>query len=259
MEGNRIISIVNHKGGSGKTTTAVNMGVALGLEGYRVLLVDWDPQANLTFSFGIENDHKPTIVDIFYGNATAKEVMIETENVHVLPASIQLADLEYSISRDESNHSFLAELLKDIEDFDFILIDCPPSLSILTLNALYASKEVIIPAQMEPLSVKGIELMINSISQMQESVNPDLSITGVLSVMVDSRKSLNKEVNEYIKSHLDVPVFEEVIRTNVKISEAPSFGESVITYQPNSNGARDYQNFTKAYLTKYYSKKTKHK
>ncbi|MGM0579744.1 MAG: ParA family protein [Bacteroidota bacterium] len=248
MKERKIISIVNHKGGSGKTTITINMGVALALEGYKVLLIDWDPQANLSFSFGVEDDHKPTLVDIFYGNAKIEDVIIQTENIQILPASIQLADLEYSISRDQNNHAFLSDLLKGVDDFDFILIDCPPSLSILTLNALYASNEVIIPAQMEVLSVKGIELMLNTIQQMQSSVNPDLSIAGVLSVMVDSRKSLNKEVKEYIKSHLEVPLFEEVIRTNVRVSEAPSFGESVITYSPNSNGATDYRNFTKAYL-----------
>ncbi len=248
MEEKRIISIVNHKGGSGKTTTTVNMGVALAHEGFKVLLVDWDPQANLSFSFGIDDDHQPTLVDIFYGNAQLQEVLVAVDGIYVLPASIQLADLEYSISRDKNNHTFLADLLKGIEEFDFILIDCPPSLSVLTLNALYASNEVIIPAQMEVLSVKGIELMLNTISQIQENVNPNLTIAGVLSVMFDGRKSLNKEVNEYIKSNLEVPVFEKVIRTNVRVSEAPSFGESVITYSPNSNGAIDYQDFTKAYL-----------
>jgi len=244
----RIISIVNHKGGSGKTTTTINMGVALALEGYKVLVIDWDPQANLSFSFGIEDDHKPSLVDIFYGNAKFEDAIVKSENVHVLPASIHLADLEYSISRDKDNHTFLAKLLEELADYEFILIDCPPSLSILTLNALYASTEVLIPAQMEVLSVKGIELMLNTIHQMQDSVNPDLTIAGVLCVMFDNRKSLNKEVNHYIKTELDVTVFDEVIRTNVKISEAPSFGESVITYAPNSNGAIDYLNFTKAYL-----------
>ncbi len=244
----RIISIVNHKGGSGKTTTTINMGVALSQEGFNVLLVDWDPQANLSFSFGVDDDHNPTLVDIFYGNSVLEEALVSVEGINILPANIQLADLEYSIARDQNNHTFLADLLKNLEGFDFILIDCPPSLSILTLNALYASDEVIIPAQMEVLSVKGIELMLNTIHQIQEGVNPNLTISGVLSVMVDSRKSLNKEVKEYIKSHLDVPLFEEVIRTNVRVSEAPSFGESVITYSPKSNGAKDYQNFTKAYL-----------
>lgn len=248
MEEKRIISIVNHKGGSGKTTTTINMGVALGLEGYKVLLIDWDPQANLSFSFGIDDDHQPTLVDIFYGNANFEDAIVQSENVNILPATIQLADLEYSISRDKSNYTFLNELLKDVTEYDFILIDCPPSLSILTLNALFASTEVIIPAQMEVLSAKGIELMLNTIHQMQDTVNPDLTVVGVLCVMFDSRKSLNKEVNDHIKSALDVAVFDEVIRTNVKISEAPSFGESVITYAPNSNGAIDYLNFTKAYL-----------
>ncbi|WKK81614.1 ParA family protein [Marivirga arenosa] len=248
MKNRKIISIVNHKGGSGKTTTAVNMGVALSIEGFNVLLVDWDPQANLSYSFGIDDNHKPTLVDLFYENSDLKEVTVSNEFLDILPSNIQLADLEYSISKNEKHHDFLSDLLKNIKGYDYILIDCPPSLSILTLNALYASDEVIIPAQMEVLSVKGIELILNTIQEMKLSVNPQLKVAGILCMMVDKRRSLNSEIHDYIKTNFQVPVFEEVIRTNVRISEAPSFGESVITYSPKSAGAIDYTNFIKEYL-----------
>ena len=167
----------------------------------------------------------------------------------IVPSDMNLAEIELAMAASEGRERFLAEVLSPYKDqFDQILIDCPPSLSLLTVNALTAADSVLIPMQMEVLSLQGLELISGTIHKIKKSFNPGLQVLGILPVMVDTRKRLSTEVYEYIKENYDVPVFEQKIRTNVKASEAPSFGQSVIQYAPTSNSAQDYKAFAKEFL-----------
>lgn len=242
-----VIAIVNQKGGTGKTTTTINLGSALAQKGKKVLLIDLDPQGSLTYSLGI-NDFEKGMAEVFFEEASVDEVILQKENLNILPSDIKLADTELSLAQAEHRESYLREILKNILPYDFILIDCPPALSMLTLNALNAADQVIIPMQMEVLSLQGLDLITSTIKRIQADYNPKLTIMGILPVLIDSRRKLNHEVLEYIQENYDIPVFKSKIRRNVRASEAPSFGQSVITYAPNSNSATDYQEFAKEIL-----------
>ena len=242
-----ILSIVNHKGGTGKTTTTINLGSALASTGLNVLLIDFDAQANLTYSLGIRDD-RPGIGEVLMGQADVKGVIKEREGLHVLPASTSLADVEISMAKADNRPTYLKAVLDELPNYDVVLIDCPPSISLLTVNALYASDFVIIPLQMEVLSVRGLDLILDTISAIQATVNPALQVLGVLPVMVDSRKNLNNEITEYIEANYQVRIFAQHIRTNVKASEAPSFGKSVVQYAPSSASAQDYKALTEEFL-----------
>jgi chromosome partitioning protein len=238
-----IISIVNHKGGTGKTTTALNLGACLAVKGKSVLLVDFDAQASLTYSLGIE-EGKPGISELLLREATAEEVIKEKEGMHVLPASTSLADVEFSMAKADNEPTYLKLLLDELPTYDYVLIDCPPSISLLTVNALYASEAVIIPVAMEALSVRGLDLILDTIDTIQKTINPALKVLGVLPVIVDKRKNLSQEIIEYINRNYEVRIFKNHIRANVKASEAPSFGKSIIKYAPSSPSALDYLGFT---------------
>jgi chromosome partitioning protein len=242
-----IISIVNHKGGTGKTTTTVNLGAALSLKGKRVLLVDFDAQGNLAYSLGIHED-TPGIGELLLGEATISEVLKEKEGFHVLPASASLADVEISMAKTDNGPHYLKELLSELPGYDFVLIDCPPSISLLTVNALYASDFVIIPVAMDPLGVRGLDLILKTIASMQKTLNTSLKVLGILPVIVDKRRNLTKEIIEYISGSYEPEIFKSLIRSSVKASEAPSFGASVIGYAPDSTSAKDYLNFTDEFL-----------
>jgi chromosome partitioning protein len=234
-----VIALVNQKGGTGKTTSAVNLGSAFASLRKRILLIDLDPQGSLTFSLGIHNTSR-SVASLFLKEALAGEVIVRTENMEVIPADLRLADIEMSLSALEERAFFLKNIIRSLPSYDHILIDCPPSLSLLTINALTAAEQVIIPLQMEVLSMKGLQQILQTIEKVNAAFDHHLQILGVLPVMVDSRKNLNGEVLAYIKEHYAVNLFQTHIRTNVKASEAPSFGKSVIAYAPQSNSARDY-------------------
>ncbi len=234
-----IISIINQKGGTGKTTTTINLGRALAELGERVLLIDMDPQANLTYSLAVHNSEL-TILSLLRDEVTTEETMVEGEYVDIIPADNSLGQLQADSGNQASN---LEEALSSVyHDYDYILIDCPPSISWLTINALTASSKVFIPMQLDVFSIQGLRQIIQTVDDVKAEHNPELEIIGVLAVMVDWRKKLTKEVLNHVKEEFTVKVFDSYVHTNVKAAEAPSFGLSVLDYAPNSSSAKDYRN-----------------
>lgn len=243
-----IISIVNQKGGTGKTTTSINLGSALAKEGKSVLLVDMDSQGNLGYSFGLEIEQ--SICDVLEGEKDINEVVLSSdEGLDVIPSDMRLVDIELSLIDMDNRQAILSSHLASLnKSYDYILIDCPPSLSILAVNSLYASEKVIIPMLMEVLSLQGLDQIIQTIQKINASYDKKLEVLGILPVMVDKRRKLSEEVKEHINENYDVRIFDSMIRNNVKASEAPSFGQSVIAYAPGSNSAKDYTAFSKEIL-----------
>ena len=245
-----IISIVNQKGGTGKTTTTVNLGRAMAALGKEVLLIDLDPQGSLSFYLGA-NQNVQTVADVIYGDVSFANALIEREGVKLIPSDLSLADLELSLLNHPGRELLLKKLLQEVAGrFDYILIDCSPSLSVLTVNALTASDYVIIPLQMEVLSMHGLELILETTQKITGTLNPNLEILGILLLMYDRRKKVTKEVLAHIIKNYDfVNIFNTLIRTDTRLIEAPSFGKSVIEYAPNSHGAEDYMALAKEVLS----------
>lgn len=235
------ISIVNHKGGTGKTTTTVNLGSALAVLGKRVLIIDFDAQGSLSYSLGIDENH-PTIAGVIHGEYSVEQILVEREGMHVLAAGKDLADVELAIAKSDNRFHYLQEVIAQLPGYDYILIDCPPSLSLLTLNALTASQFVIIPMQMDVLALRGLDSMLETIKKANH-ISPDLSVLGVLPIMIDPRKNIYQEILSHIKTNYAVNVFNPGIRTSVKAAEAPSFGKSVVNYAPSSSTSTDYKEF----------------
>lgn len=246
-----IIGIINQKGGTGKTTTTINLGAALAERRKRVLLIDLDSQGSLSYSLGIV-DFEQSLSDVFDGKAELADIVQKTEKMSVAPCDISLADTELSLADAQGREYFLQKLLKDLKaTYDYILIDCPPSLSVLTVNALTAAQLVIIPMQMEVLSLQGLDLVSDTIEKIRSTVNDSLEVAGILPVMVDKRRKLTQEIHDHINENFDFRIFDTIIRSNVKASEAPSFGQSVVNYAPTSNSAKDYKSFAKAFIKLY--------
>jgi chromosome partitioning protein len=243
----KIVSVINQKGGTGKTTTTINLGCALAALGKKVLLVDLDPQANLSYSLGL-TEPSATLADVFTENLTLKEVLVERSGVNVLPGSNELVDIEISLVSQPEREAYLKKILKGAKGFDYILIDCPPSLSVLTVNALAASDEVLIPLQMEVLTLQGLGQILATIAQVRDSLNPKLKVKGIVVVMFDKRRKLSQEIEEYLHENIDEKVFRSRIRLNVKLAEAPSFGQSILEYDRSSYGARDYLALAEEFL-----------
>ncbi|REE01000.1 ParA family protein [Marinoscillum furvescens] len=236
-----IIAVVNQKGGTAKTTTTVNLGKALADAGKRVLLVDLDAQGSLGYSLGIQ-EAPHSIADVLAGEIDLSQALIDREGLQVVASQIGLADLELELAGMQERELLLAGVLQSVEEsFDVILIDCPPSLSLLTVNALSAANQVIIPMQMEVLSLQGLDLISETITKIKAALNPHLEVLGILPVMVDKRRKLSSEVREHIQENYPFRIFDTNIRPNVRASEAPSFGQSVISYAPDSNSSKDYQ------------------
>ena len=251
----KIIALVNQKGGVGKTTSSINLAASLGVLRKRVLLVDLDPQGNATTGIGINKaDINKSIYDLLVDNATLNEVIIKTKfkNLYVIPATINLAgaDIELmEMSRNNTGFSKGGQLKKHLDlakdMFDYIIIDCPPSLGILTTNALTAADSVIIPVQCEFFALEGIMQLLNTIMLAQKNLNPTLDIEGVLLTMLDSRTNLGLEVVEDIKSYFKERVYDSIIPRLVKISEAPSHGKPILAYDPENSGTLAYLNLAK--------------
>jgi chromosome partitioning protein len=242
-----IIAIINQKGGTGKTTTAINLGTALSSLGKKVLLIDLDPQANLSYSFGIKSPNG-TITEVLQGKKTLQAILTEKESLSIAPSSISLADLEISLVNKLGREGLLKEHLKGLKGYDYVFIDSPPSLSVLTINALNAAQEVLIPLQMEILSLQGLAQLLDTINEVRQILNKKLKIKGIIPSMYDARRRLSDEVLKEIEKNFKEKIFKTVIRENVKIAEAPSFAKSVLTYAPSSHGAEDYTNLAKEFI-----------
>lgn len=244
-----IIAVANHKGGSGKTTTSINLGVAFANLGKKTLLIDLDPQGNLSYSLGI-SEELPSIFELFTGEKEIQDVIVECEGVDVVPANMNLADIELSIQSVENRLYVLKELIDPIKkNYDFIIIDCSPSKSLLTINALVLADKVISTVLLDVLSIQGLNQIYKTVNDVKNGYNEDLSFLGVLPINVDLRNNISNEVLEFIKENFDLPIFKSYIRSNVKLIEAPSHGESIFEYSPNSNGAKDYFSLAKEILT----------
>lgn len=234
------IAVVNQKGGTGKTTTVVNLGGALAALGQRVLLVDLDPQANLSYSLGIAAPDGD-MADVLQGTRELADVLVRDGSLAVAPATRALADVEVSLAGRPGREGFLRERLAPVRaEFDTVLLDCPPSLSVLTLNALSAADGLLIPVQLEVLSLQGLIQLLETVRDVNRTFKRRLRVRGIVPVMVNGRRKLSEEILGMIRENVGERVFETVIRENVRVAEAPSFARSVIAYAPSSNGAHDY-------------------
>lgn len=245
----KIISLFNQKGGVGKTTSAVNIGAGLAQLGQRVLLIDLDPQANLSVSLGFAaDDSGSSIYELLDGKATTAQTIRSREGLDVIPAAIQLAGAELQFAGVPGREMLLRDALRDLADYDFVFIDCPPSLGLLTLNALTASHGIIIPIQAEFLPLQGLVQLMETVAIVKRRLNPVLDIIGVITTFYDPRKVLQRQVMDRIKERFGPKVYQSTIRVNVALAEAPSTGKSIFGYQPDSHGAKDYLSLCKEIL-----------
>lgn len=241
----RIISIANQKGGVGKTTTAINLGAALAIMEKKVLLIDCDPQANCTSGMGISQEEVAgnNLYTTFYNPETVEAAVIRTRAPYlsILPASRDLVAVELELVDKMARESYLRECLEAIENqYEYILIDCPPSLSLLTVNALCASRELLVPLQCEFFALEGIVKLYQTFDQIKRRLNPELSLLGIVLTMYDTRNRLTREVKNEVRRCFGDELFETVIPRNVRLSEAPSHGKSIIHYDIKSKGAEAY-------------------
>lgn len=250
----KIIAIANQKGGVGKTTTTVNLAASLGVLEKKVLLIDADPQANASSGLGIDVDSVAigSYQVLEHSNTPQEAVMkCSAPNVDVIPAHIDLVAIEIELVDKENREYMLKEALASIkEQYDYILIDCAPSLGLLTLNALTAADSVVIPIQCEYFALEGLGKLLNTIKSVQKLHNPDLDIEGLLLTMYDSRLRLSNQVVEEVQKHFNDMVFKTIIQRNVKLSEAPSFGESIINFDATSKGANNYLSLAEEIIKK---------
>lgn len=240
----KIFCIANQKGGVGKTTTTVNLSAGLGTVGRRVLLIDLDPQGNATMGSGIDKRRLSAgVYDVLLGNSTVADARVKSERggYDVLGANRELAGAEVELVSFENRTGLLKEALAQVaEDYDFILIDCPPSLSLLTLNGLCSAHGVIVPMQCEYFALEGLSDLVNTIKQVHANLNPDLQIIGLLRVMFDPRITLQQQVSDQLKAHFKDKVFDTVIPRNVRLAEAPSYGLPGVVFDPSSKGAQAF-------------------
>lgn len=241
----KIIAIANQKGGVGKTTTAINLSSLLAAAEKKTLLIDIDPQSNSSSGLNIFK-HNPSVYEVLVGNEEIKDVIIESYMpfLDLLPSNINLVGAEIEMVELPKRETILKEALREVyERYDYILIDCPPSLGLLTLNALTASNSVLIPVQCEYFALEGLGQLLNTINIVKQYYNPELTIEGVLLTMFDTRLRLSHQVAEEVRKYFGEKVFNTVINRNVRISEAPSFGKPIILYDAVSTGAQNYMAF----------------
>lgn len=247
----KIISVANQKGGVGKTTTTVNLSTILAKKGKKVLLIDTDPQGNATSGLGVSKDVELSVYDILIGDTEFDETLQETaiKNLKVCPSNISLAGAEVQLVSMMSREQRLKTKLDKIKDqYDYILIDCPPSLGLVTLNAFTASGSVLIPVQCEYFALEGLGQLLNTVNLVKKHLNKNLEIEGALLTMYDARTNLSNQVVKEVKKYFEDKVYKTVIPRNVRLSEAPSYGMPITVYDPRSKGAKAYEKFAKELL-----------
>ena len=248
----KIIAIANQKGGVGKTTTAMNLSAALGVLEKKVLLIDTDPQSNATSGVGYDpREIKNGIYECLMGNVNVNDVILKTKspNLFLLPSNIDLVGAEIELVNEKTRETTMKNMISEINDeFDFIIIDCAPSLGLLTVNSLTAAESLIIPIQCEYFALEGLAKLLNTVKIVQRRLNPNLSIEGLLLTMYDTRLRLSNQVVEEVKTHFQDLVFDTIIHRNVTLGESPSYGETIIIHDASSKGAINYLNLASEIL-----------
>jgi len=240
----RIIAIANQKGGVGKTTTAINLSSCIATKGKKVLVIDIDPQGNTTSGYGIEkNKLENTVYELILGDCSVEDCIIKEifPNISMLPSNVNLAAAEIELIGVEKKEYILKNEVDWVKDkYDFIIIDCPPSLSLLTVNAMTTADSVLVPIQCEYYALEGLSQLIHTINLVKERLNPDLDIDGVVFTMYDARTNLSSQVVDDVKSHLNQKIYNTLIPRNIRLAEAPSYGKPINLYDPKSAGAESY-------------------
>ena len=250
----KILGVVNQKGGVGKTTTAINLAACLALEGLKVLLVDCDPQANASSGLGLQrDDNRHSIYDVLVGNASAEQVILPTEIDHlwVLPGSKNLTGANVELTGAEDRAVRLRKALAPIKDnYDLVVLDCPPALDLLTLNVLVAANSLVVPMQAEYFALEGISELISTLERVRAAFNPEITIEGVLLTMYDDRTNLAQQVTETLREYFQERLFRTVIPRNVRLAEAPSYGKPIALYDGRSRGSEAYFELAGEYLAR---------
>jgi chromosome partitioning protein len=256
----RIIAIANQKGGVGKTTTSINLAAGVAELGRRVLLIDMDPQGNATMGCGVDkNEVELSCYDVLVEGKSPQDVIVRPESgkVDVMPSNIDLAAAEVHLLSIDKREERLKQAVAGLsDDYDYVFIDCPPSLSMLTVNALVAADSVLVPMQCEYFALEGLSALMNTLKQIRSTVNNTLELEGLLRTMFDNRSRLTRDVNEQLMMHFSDKIFETIVPRNIRLAEAPSFGISIFEYERYSRGAKAYKALAKELDNKYFRAET---
>ncbi|MTH78289.1 ParA family protein [Paracoccus aestuariivivens] len=255
MSESRIVAVANQKGGVGKTTTAINLAAALGEQGQRVVVIDLDPQGNASTGLGVSPESRPiTSYDLLTGDASFSDCLLPTqfEKLSLIPSDRDLASVDFEVANRSGRMQLLQKKISHVADFDFILIDCPPALGLLTLNAMVAADSVLVPLQAEFYALEGLSQLLMTVREVRQAANPDLRIEGVLLTMSDNRNNLSQQVEADARNTLSGLVYNTVIPRNVRLSEAPSHAMPVLQYDSNSKGSIAYRELAKEFLSRQF-------